>query len=308
MTSKEKYCRECILVTGAAGLLGRAVVRLCGKLRPGARIIAADISGKPDGHESAEWYHGDLCDINIWNSFPEDISHVFHLSARIPWDPAERTKAWVVSGNITPIANLLQKSMEWKYLRHVAYSSSVAVYGKVKGLLSSESQPSPQDMYGAAKLSGEVMLSILRGKGVKAAMLRFSSLYGPGQYQGTVLPMMIKRAEQGLDIEVYGKGDRTQDFIAVEDAATALMLSSMHEADGSYLAGSGRAVSMLELAGMVSHIFSEGRSKVVARPDKDDGDTGIRLDVSNAEQAFGYKASSVLEESLMLLSKSAKGA
>lgn len=272
---------QTILVTGASGLLGSRVVPLLARSLPGTRIIAASRN-----------ISGDLRNKEFWAKLPGTITSVIHLAAFIPWKAEQKNDESVISRNVLPIKLLVEYSRHWPNLRQVIYSSSVSVYEPTSDWLSETSTIRPASLYGEAKQQGEDLLSQLP---VHVATLRFTSLYARGQYEGTVLPIMVNRARQGQEILIFGDGTRTQDFLHCEDAAHAVLLALQRSADGVYNIGTGTPVTMTELAETVSRVFSNGESKIVYQPQRADGDPGIKLDVSKARRELNYEPRISLE-------------
>ena len=292
--------QQTILVTGATGLLGSRLVPLLSQ-GPDCRIIAVARSKEYESRDSrVEVIHGDLRDKQLWLSLPNTINCVIHLAAFIPWRAEEKQQASVMTDNVLPIANLIEYSAHWPDLQQVIYSSSVSVYGQSSEWLNERSLTQPASLYGAAKLSGEEMLSGLESKGVRIVSLRFSSLYDRGQYQGTVLPIMVQRAQQRQEISIFGDGTRTQDFLHCEDAAHAILLALQQRASGVYNIGSGTPVTMTELAQTASRVFSDGETKIVYHPARD-SDPGIKLDVGKARRELNYQPQFTLERGLQKL-------
>ena len=280
-----------ILVTGGHGLLGSRLVPLLARDVPGAEIIVVTRNEK-QRHTGGSWtttIRGDLRDENLWTRIPATITHVFHLAAVIPWRVEDRHKASIVTDNLLPLANLIEHSQRWANLRQVIYSSSVSVYSQTDKFLAEDSPQQPATLYGASKLAGEKLLYSLEACGVQTVSLRLSSLYGYGQYQGTVLPIMIERVMKKRDILIFGDGTRTQDFLHCEDAAQAILLSFQKRAKGVYNVGSGTPVSMAELAAVVDRVFTGGTTRVVFQPERADSDPGIKLDIGKARRELNYR-------------------
>lgn len=244
---------------------------------------------------------GDLRDENLWAQIPKTISHVFHLAAMIPREANEKQKARVVIDNLQPLANLIEHSGRWPNLRQIIYSSSISIYAPTDKFLREDSPVQPANLYGASKLAGEDLLRCLETGGVPTVSLRLSSLYAHGQFEGTVLPMMVNRARQNQTITIFGDGSRTQDFLHCEDAARALLLCFEKEAQGVYNVGSGTPVTMTELAQTVSRVFSDGETKIAYEPAKADGDLGIKLDIAKARRELSYEPQVQLEQGLRIL-------
>lgn len=265
---------QTILVTGASGLLGSRVVPLLARSLPEARIIAATRN-----------ICGDLRNKEFWSKLPRTITNVIHLAAFIPWKPEQKNDGRVVPENLIPIEMLVEYSRGWPELRQVIYSSSVSVYCPTGEWLAESSTIGPTSLYGKAKQQGEDLFNSMP---VPVATLRFSSLYARGQYEGTVLPIMVKRAQQRQDLLIFGDGTRTQDFLHCEDAAHAIQLALQHDASGVYNIGTGTPVTMTQLAETVNHVFANGESKIIYQAPRDD-DPGIKLDVSKAKRELNYE-------------------
>lgn len=294
--------QQTILVTGASGFLASRVVPLLSQNVPDCRIIAvtrSEAEGLRDWH--VEVVRGDLRDEHFWSTLPSTITTVVHLAATIPWQAQQKYQASLVMENLLPIANLIQYGQGWTGLRHIIYSSSVSVYGPTTEWLNECSPAQPASLYGAAKLSGEDLLICMNTNGVRTVSLRFSSLYARGQYDGTVLPIMVKRARDKKDIMVFGDGTRTQDFLHCEDAARAILLALQRGAGGVYNIGTGTPTTMTELAQSVSRVFSDGASGIVYQPAKADADPGIRLDIGKARRELNYEPRISLADGLRKL-------
>ena len=288
------------LVTGGGGYLGVRFVPLLVERVPGCRIIAISRREWPKNARASciEVLHGDLRDSRIWEELPSSITHVFHLAATIPRKPEDKRTASVVTDNVGPVALLADFARRWPNLKQIIYSSSVSVYEQSNEPLKEDSPQRPADSYGASKLAGEVLLRSAESTGVATAALRFSSIYGYGQYPGTVLPLMIRRALDAQEIVVFGDGSRRQDFLHRDDAAGALLLAFQTQARGAFNIGSGVSTSMLDLAEAINRVFTLGTAKVLRQANVELNANGIVLDVTKATQNLGYRASVDLESGL----------
>jgi len=289
-----------ILITGAYGLLGSRVVPFLARNVPNCRIVAIGRNERqvPDHDSKVKFVHGDLRDKQTWAGLPHSITHVVHLAAVIPWKVEERYKASLVIDNLLPIANLLEQSQRWPNLQQIIYSSSVSIYAPTNQWLNEDSPRGPTNLYGAAKLAGEDLLCSLEARDVSLVSLRFSSLYGYGQYEQTVLPIMVRRAQQKQELLVFADGTRTQDFLDCEDAAQAILLSFQKQARGNYNIGTGTPVSMTELARTVSRVFADQKARIIYQSEKVDGDPGLKLNISKARRELGYEPLVPLETGL----------
>ena len=294
--------QQTILVTGASGLLGSRVVPLLSQKVANARIIAVSRNKDYVSHDpGVDVIHGDLRDPELWSRLPETITSVIHLAAIISWRAEQKYEASIVTDNVLPVANLIEFTQRWPNLQQVVYSSSISVYRWSGEWLSESSPAQPVNLYGAAKLCGENLFGCLQVRNVRTVSLRFSSLYARGQYEGTVLPIMVNRALQRQDLLIFGDGTRTQDFLHCEDAARAVLLALERHASGVYNIGTGTPVSTSQLAETVSHVFSNGESKIVYQPARAGDDPGVKLDISKARRELNFEPQIPLEGGLRKL-------
>lgn len=278
------------LVTGAFGGLALRVLRRLSE-QPDARIVAIGrrrSDNRPALPHRVELIDGDLRDAAIWSGLPRAITHVLHLAAFIPWRREQKTAAAVVADNLVPLGHLLEHSHSWPALEQIVYASSVSVYGWTRDLVSEDSPKHPAELYGAVKLAGEDLLLAARACGIRVACLRYGSLFGGGQYPGTVIPAMIRAATQTGRICIHGEGNRSQDFLHYDDAAEAALLACRHAARGTFNVGSGEPVTMNELAALVREIFTAGKAELVHDREMSEGDPGFRIDIRKAARELEF--------------------
>jgi UDP-glucose 4-epimerase len=174
--------------------------------------------------------------------------------------------------------------------------SSAAVYGEPQRLPIDEGHPMrPLSPYGLSKLAGEQMTQMLAPG---AAVLRLFNVYGPGQtgtYAG-VISKFVERAKRGLPPVIYGDGTQTRDFIHVADVARLVEVVLDRGAAGVYNVGTGRAVSIRELAAIVMRLAGLGGEPLYAPPRPGDIKHSA-ADVSKAK-SLGWQPQMPLEEGL----------
>ncbi|CAA7618727.1 hypothetical protein MTBLM5_280007 [Magnetospirillum sp. LM-5] len=156
--------------------------------------------------------------------------------------------------------------------------------------------PRPNTLYGAAKLAGEHIVAQASVHGAGVIALRLSSLYGPGQNAGSVLPFFIERARAGQAIEVMAGGARTQDFLHVDDAAEVMVDAAASTATGVYNLGSGNATSMLELARTIAGL-PRWNVAVVDRGGQESAPSVV-LDLGKARRDWDHRQRISLAEGL----------
>lgn len=130
--------------------------------------------------------------------------------------------AAVASGNFSPSkeelfevnVNVTKSIFERFAKAKVIYISTASIYDANTNVIEEKSPDNPQNDYAKSKLFAEKL--VLKSK--NAVVFRMSSLYGIGMKENTIIPNYINQALQNNSIEVWGTGERNQNYIFVEDA------------------------------------------------------------------------------------------
>lgn len=286
-----KTKRETILITGACGFLGSRLIPKLARECGDNRIVLVDKVRKSNMalSDGMEFVRADLKRTSAWEKLPRSITRVFYLAGALPYGIRYSKDPAIMSDNLLPIAHMVKESRTWRGLKQIIYSSTISVYGQSPYFLNERSAPDTTSRYGLAKLVAENLLLPLELKSIRIAVLRYSSLYGFGQNQSTVLPVMVRSAMKNKKISVHGSGKRTMDFLECEDAATANILAYIKNAGGVFNIGSGKPVTMNALASGVNKIFTEGGTKIVMASNKKSSGPGYKIDISAAKRALGYR-------------------
>jgi nucleoside-diphosphate-sugar epimerase len=219
-----------VLVTGAEGFLGRALVRLL--QRTDQRVIALD-SSEPAISEEQSGATKILCDITDQQQLEKvfrdyEIDSVVHLAAILP-TAAQRDPFLATRVNVVGSVNLLELARQFGVARFV-FGSSLSIYGSCfpDYVVSENDRAAPEDLYGAAKLYVEQMGQAFTGSGlVQFISLRIGRVVGPGAHSTTsawrsaIFELLKTRRPANLSVPYVGS-ERVL-LIDVQDAARALM-------------------------------------------------------------------------------------
>ena len=162
--------------------------------------------------------------------------------------------------------------------------------------------------YGVAKKALLVQCQAYREQyGMNAIYLLPVNLYGPGDnfdpQTSHVIPALIKKfvdaSESGARaVEVWGTGAATREFLYVDDAAEGIVLATEnYDGHEPVNLGSGMEVSIRELAALIAR-ETEFRGDIVWDVSKPDGQPRRALDVTRAEELFGFRARTGFMEGL----------
>ena len=154
--------------------------------------------------------------------------------------------------------------------------------------------------YGVAKKALLVQCQAYRDQyGFNGIYLLPVNLYGPGDNfdpnTSHVIPALIKKfvdAEQRGEpaVEVWGTGAATREFLYVDDAAEGIVLATeKYNGPEPVNLGSGMEISIKELAELIA-TETGYTGRLVWNTSKPDGQPRRALDVTRAEELFGFKA------------------
>jgi GDP-L-fucose synthase len=158
--------------------------------------------------------------------------------------------------------------------------------------------------YGLAKKMLLIQSQTYRQEyGTNATFVMPVNLYGPGDNfdleTSHVIPALIRKCvEGGEEIEIWGTGTPTREFLYVEDCAEGLMLAAeRYDGADPVNLGSGREIAIRDLATMIAGLTGF-RGRFRWNPEKPDGQPRRALDTSRAERLFGFRAKTALETGL----------
>ena len=277
-----------VLVTGATGFIGR---HLCNRLlQLDYDIVPVSLGG---GEVSGrKVFKLDLRDNHEVGAFLREIpcSVIFHLGAFIPDNPDECDAEECVQINGMGTYYLLKAAIDTG-ARKFIYASSDSVYSRKQVHLPvDESQVSPSDHYSASKFLGENFCEIARHGGkIQTISLRYSSVYGPGQSEQSVLPIFVHNVLKLQSPTVWGSGVRTQDFVYIKDVIEVTISAGFGDVTGVFNIGSGIETSMRDLAQAVIMASGNPDIKIRTFPVSREDRTRFCLDISLARYKLNYK-------------------
>ncbi len=283
-----------VLVTGGSGFIGRSVLEEL--LIRGHEVLSLDLV---EPSITVPFVIGDVRDPETLRNAAEGVDAIVHLAAIVSAVEAMERPLDTFRTNVEGTLNVAEAARRED--AKVIYASSVAVYGEPKVLPVSEDHPvHPTNVYGSTKLAGESLLLGYGGSyGLPVTSLRFFNVYGPhmkpGPYAG-VIYKFLERIREEKPLRIEGDGRQTRDFVYVGDVARAVVLALESDATGVYNVGTGREISILDLARLLFDLTGRdtGLEFAPARP----GDIRrSRADISKIRE-LGWEPSLSLEEGL----------
>ncbi|MCY1493004.1 dTDP-glucose 4,6-dehydratase 2 [compost metagenome] len=281
-----------ILVTGAAGFIGSAVVRhlINNTKHEIASLDKLTYAGNLDSLSEARnslrhcFYKADICDAGalqkILAEFKPDA--IMHLAAESHVDRSIDAPSEFIQTNIVGTYTLLQATRRyWSEMgdAHKArfrfhHISTDEVYGDLEGTddLFTESTPySPSSPYSASKASSDHLVRAWhRTYGLPIVVTNCSNNYGPYHFPEKLIPHMVLNALSGKSLPVYGDGSQIRDWLYVEDHARALVEVVTRGVVGeTYNIGGHNEKRNLEVVETICELLDE------LRPLKEDREQGL---------------------------------
>jgi GDP-L-fucose synthase len=292
-----------VLVTGAAGFLGRAV-----REQLAAAGCAAVVA--PRQAECDLTCQADVA--RLFAAHPVDL--VLHLAA----DVGGIGHNLAHPGQVF-YANAMMGVLMMEYARRSGAAKfvgvgSVCAYPEHARVPFREEElwdgyPEPTNgAYGSAKRMMLVQGQAYRAQyGFNAVHLLMMNLYGPGDHfepeRSHVIPALIRRLVEATaagapELVVWGDGRATREFLYVEDAARGILQAAERYDEGEPVnLGAGFEISIRDLATLLAEL-SGYRGRLVFDASKPSGQQRRSADVSRAKRAFGFEAAVGFREGL----------
>jgi GDP-L-fucose synthase len=282
-----------VLVTGGAGFLGKQVVA---KLEErGCQKIFVPRSKDID---LARW---DNCARAV-----KDTDVVIHLAAKVGGIGYNQTyPASLFYDNAIMGIQMMEAARQEAVEKFVALGT-VCAYPKFTRVPFKEEDlwnGYPEETnapYGLAKKMLLVQSQAYRRQyGFNAIFLLPVNLYGPGDNfdleSSHVIPALIRKFTEAVrdnrrEVEVWGTGEVSREFLYVEDAAEAIVLATeRYNKPEPVNIGAGFEIKIKDLVKLIADVTGF-KGEIRWDRSKPDGQPRRRLDVSKAKQEFGFEA------------------
>jgi UDP-glucose 4-epimerase len=224
MIAHEPSARPTVLITGATGALGGAVIRAFDG--EGWQIRTLSRNAPPAASPAAAYEHfmAEIDDRDSLRRAMRGVDAVVHLAALLHvFDPSKSLDREYSRVNVGGTEAVMTIALE-STVRRVVALSSIAVYGPHAGLVDEETPPEPDTAYGRSKLDAErVVLKATPGGGSLGCVLRLAAVYGPsvkGNYERLVRALARRR------FVPVGTGQNTRTLVFEDDAAEAILLAA----------------------------------------------------------------------------------
>jgi dTDP-glucose 4,6-dehydratase len=313
-----------LMVTGGAGFIGSAVVRLA--VARGHQVINLDAltyAGRPENVAPVAdnpLYRFEKADIRdraalerIFCDHKPDA--VMHLAAESHVDRSIDGPGTFVETNITGTYNMLEAARaHWHRMGRPEsfrfhHISTDEVYGSLgaEGLFTEETPYDPRSPYSASKASSDHLVRAwFHTYGLPVVLTNCSNNYGPYHFPEKLIPKVILNALQGKPIPVYGQGLNVRDWLYVEDHADALLLAVQKGTPGrSYNVGGENERRNIDLVQTICTLLDAKHpqnrpysSLITYVEDRPGHDARYAIDPTRIRGELGWRPSVTVEEGL----------
>jgi UDP-glucose 4-epimerase len=256
-----------VLVTGGYGFLGRAVARRF--QQQGYRVLGIGhgrwAPEEAHAHGFSFWLDAGVT-LSSLMTLREPLDLIVHcggngsvgFSLTNPLEDFYKT----VQGT----ADLLEFMRLTSSRALLVYPSSAAVYGSKPDRPIKESDSlAPISPYGVhKKVVEELLASYSQSYGIRVAVVRFFSIYGPGLTKQLLWDASMRlRAAKEEPAVFWGTGEETRDWINSEDAAALMFVVSQTTEPFTMInGGSGRRVTVKDTLTLLNNALNTGSSFV----------------------------------------------
>jgi dTDP-glucose 4,6-dehydratase len=313
-----------LLVTGGAGFIGSAVVRLA--VARGHEVVnldaltyAANLASLASvaGSNLYSFEHADIRDSaaldRIFARHAPDA--VLHLAAESHVDRSIDGPAAFIDTNVTGTFTLLEAARSYWAGRgkpgsfrfhHVSTDEVFGTLGPT-GRFTETSPYSPRSPYSASKAASDHLVRAwAETYGLPTLLTNCSNNYGPFHFPEKLIPVTILNALHARPIPVYGTGDNIRDWLFVEDHADALLLVLEEGAlNRSYNIGGEAEARNIDLVTRICALLDEMAPKaapyadqITFVADRPGHDARYAIDPSRIRDELGWRPSVTLDDGL----------
>lgn len=316
-----------LLVTGGAGFIGSAVVRLA--VARGHQVANLDaltyaaclqnvaaISGSP----LYAFEHADIRDRaaldRIFAAHRPDA--VMHLAAESHVDRSIDGPGDFIDTNITGTFNMLEAARKYWMAQgrpegfRFHHISTDEVFGSLPSdpsvKFTETTAYDPRSPYSASKAASDHLVRAWHETyGLPVVLSNCSNNYGPYHFPEKLIPVVILNALAGKPLPIYGDGSNVRDWLYVEDHADALLLVvSQGQVGRSYNIGGENERTNLQLVETICAILDRLRPRetgayadlITFVTDRPGHDARYAIDPSRIRTELGWRPSVSVEEGL----------
>jgi UDP-glucose 4-epimerase len=250
-----------ILVLGGSGFLGSHIVDKF--LAEKHDVAVYDLYPERFRRSPAgiKFYTGDFGNVGALDELiATGFDAVIHCVSTTTPKSSNESPEFDIQSNVIGTLYLLDICVKHNVGKLVFLSSGGTIYGDIgnKDMVDETHAVRPMCSYGVSKLTIEHYLDVYRHlRGLDYVALRLSNPYGERQSPLRALgalTVFLHRTLNRQNVEVWGDGGVTRDFIYVGDVANAVYLATVNPISGIYNVGTGAGLSLRDILAQIAHV------------------------------------------------------
>ena len=301
-----------IFVTGGAGFIGSAFIRLLLAERPGSVVTNFDAltyAGNPDNLEGLaparhRLVRGDIRDARaVLSALDEGTDVLFNFAAESHVDRSILSASEFLTTNVLGTQVLLDAARERKVRRFVQISTDEVMGSLAEddaAFFTDSSPYAPNSPYAASKAAAEHLVRAAHHThGLDCVTTRCGNNYGPRQFPEKLIPLVIANAADGEAVPVYGDGRNVRDWIYVDDHCRAVLAAAERgRAGAAYNIGARNPRRNIDVVESILDAMGRPRSLIKFVKDRPGHDRRYAIDATTAERELGWRPRETWETGL----------
>jgi dTDP-glucose 4,6-dehydratase len=291
-----------ILVTGGAGFIGSAFVRLLAGQTDYSIVNLDQLTyagnlenlAEVEGNPRYRFVHGDICDERLVNALvsEEKPDAIVHFAAESHVDRSILSPEPVIRTNLHGTFTLLEATRRAGTGRFVHVSTD-EVYGSLAAPLeATEDFPlNASSPYSASKAGSDLLArSYFVTYKLPLVITRASNNYGPYQFPEKLIPLMIANALEDKPLPVYGDGQQVRDWLYVDDHCRGILAVLRQGREGEiYNIGGNRSLPNMDVVRQVLALTGKPESLIQYVTDRPGHDRRYALSSAKLMVETGWR-------------------
>lgn len=301
-----------LFLTGGAGFIGSAFIRLALSEWPSCEIINFDAltyAGNPDNLQGLDanrhrLVRGDIADReSVRAALGEGTDAIINFAAESHVDRSIESADEFLRTNIIGTQVLLDAARE-RGVRRFLQVSTDEVMGSLpeddNAFFTEESPYAPNSPYAASKAAAEHLVRAAHHTfKLDTIITRCGNNYGPRQFPEKLIPLFISNALNDEPLPVYGDGRYVRDWIYVDDHCRAIMLALEHGRAGEiYNIGARNERQNIEVIESLLRALGKPTSLIRYVKDRPGHDRRYAIDPSKVERDLAWRPHETWESGL----------
>lgn len=256
-----------ILITGGNGFIGSYLIKKF--LSKNFKVLNVDKLSKQSQNliikdKNYQFKKCDLLNFNKLFKILDEFSPntIINAAAESHVDRSINLPKKFFENNLMSTLNLLEFIRKSKKKINFIHISTDEVFGSLKDKekkFSNDSKYNPRSPYSASKAASDhAVRSYGETFGISFKITNCSNNFGPYQYPEKLIPLVITKCIQRLEIPIYGNGKNIRDWIHVKDHVDAIYkIYKIGKNGKTYLIGSNNELTNLDITHKICEIFDD---------------------------------------------------